>query len=211
MFAVSVFPSTSFPPLPSLSSPRRLPLLLSFSLSCSHLSLLFLFFRSIRKSSPLPKLLSQWSRLLLLLQLLPPLPPPLLPRTLLCRTSLLPLLLLLRLPLLLPESLFLSTARRRSVRLHLSFLSSFNASSSTLLLSLPLLEPSALTSYFSIVVVTVSGEQLQSAIANMIDMGFEREQVMKALRASFNNPDRAVEYLMSVSSSVQLPLSDQLF
>lgn len=49
--------------------------------------------------------------------------------------------------------------------------------------------------------VTVSGEQLQSAIANMVDMGFEREQVMKALRASFNNPDRAVEYLMSVRTS----------
>lgn len=43
----------------------------------------------------------------------------------------------------------------------------------------------------------VTGEALQSTISNMVEMGFEREQVIRALRASFNNPDRAVEYLMT--------------
>lgn len=44
----------------------------------------------------------------------------------------------------------------------------------------------------------LSGAALQSTIQNMVEMGFERDQVMKALKASFNNPDRAVEYLMTV-------------
>ncbi|KAF8894138.1 hypothetical protein BD779DRAFT_1798037 [Infundibulicybe gibba] len=43
----------------------------------------------------------------------------------------------------------------------------------------------------------LSGEALQATIANMTEMGFPRDQVLRALRASYNNPDRAVEYLMT--------------
>ena len=44
-----------------------------------------------------------------------------------------------------------------------------------------------------------TGSTLQVAIANLVDMGFPRDQVMLAMRAAYNNPDRAAEYLMTVS------------
>ncbi|KAF9049687.1 hypothetical protein BJ165DRAFT_1591889 [Panaeolus papilionaceus] len=43
----------------------------------------------------------------------------------------------------------------------------------------------------------LTGANLQNTIDNMVDMGFPRDQVVGAMRASFNNPDRAVEYLMN--------------
>ncbi|RKP06185.1 XPC-binding domain-containing protein [Thamnocephalis sphaerospora] len=43
----------------------------------------------------------------------------------------------------------------------------------------------------------VTGAQFEQAVQNMVEMGFSHADVMRAMRASFNNPDRAVEYLMT--------------
>lgn len=43
----------------------------------------------------------------------------------------------------------------------------------------------------------VTGDAYDEAINRLVDMGFERESVVAAMRASFNNPERAVEYLTS--------------
>lgn len=50
----------------------------------------------------------------------------------------------------------------------------------------------------------VAGNNLEGTIQNILDMGggnWDRDTVVRALRAAYNNPERAVEYLYSVSVS----------
>lgn len=48
----------------------------------------------------------------------------------------------------------------------------------------------------------VAGSNLETTVQEIVDMGggsWDRDTVVRALRAAFNNPERAVEYLYSVS------------
>eukprot|EP00922_Rhytidocystis_sp_ex-Travisia-forbesii_P061950 GHVS01091742.1.p1 GENE.GHVS01091742.1~~GHVS01091742.1.p1 ORF type:complete len:421 (-),score=89.91 GHVS01091742.1:216-1400(-) len=50
-------------------------------------------------------------------------------------------------------------------------------------------------SYETAASALLTGTQLDETISNIEAMGFGREQIQAAMRAAFNNPDRAVEYL----------------
>ncbi|XP_060108691.1 UV excision repair protein RAD23 homolog A isoform X1 [Heteronotia binoei] len=43
----------------------------------------------------------------------------------------------------------------------------------------------------------VTGSEYETMLAEIMSMGYERERVVAALRASYNNPHRAVEYLLT--------------
>lgn len=50
----------------------------------------------------------------------------------------------------------------------------------------------------------VAGNNLEESIQQIMDMGggtWDRETVVRALRAAYNNPERAVDYLYSVCQS----------
>ncbi|KAG7251320.1 hypothetical protein CRUP_037109, partial [Coryphaenoides rupestris] len=43
----------------------------------------------------------------------------------------------------------------------------------------------------------MTGAEYEAMLTEIMSMGYERERVVAALRASFNNPHRAVEYLLT--------------
>jgi len=45
----------------------------------------------------------------------------------------------------------------------------------------------------------VVGDEYERSVTEMMSMGYPRSQIVAAMRAAFNNPDRAVEYLLSGS------------
>lgn len=52
----------------------------------------------------------------------------------------------------------------------------------------------------------MTGAEYEIMLAEIMSIGYERERVVAALRASFNNPHRAVEYLLTVRTvNTQLP------
>ena len=51
--------------------------------------------------------------------------------------------------------------------------------------------------YASAASTLVAGSALDSTVASLMEMGYERLAVVAALRAAFNNPERAVEYLLT--------------
>jgi UV excision repair protein RAD23 len=41
------------------------------------------------------------------------------------------------------------------------------------------------------------GPEYENTVGMIVEMGFERNDVVAAMRAAYNNPDRAIEYLMT--------------
>ena len=50
----------------------------------------------------------------------------------------------------------------------------------------------------------VTGSEYETMLTEIMSMGYERERVVAALRASYNNPHRAVEYLLTVRARPNL-------
>ncbi len=44
----------------------------------------------------------------------------------------------------------------------------------------------------------VLGSAYETTVASLLEMGFPRDECVKALKAAYNNPERATEYLLTV-------------
>jgi len=44
----------------------------------------------------------------------------------------------------------------------------------------------------------VLGDKFNQTVDEICKMGFPKEEAIKALKAAFNNPDRAIDYLINV-------------
>ncbi|ELV14316.1 UV excision repair protein RAD23 like protein A [Tupaia chinensis] len=55
---------------------------------------------------------------------------------------------------------------------------------------------------------TVTGSEYETMLTEIMSMGYERERVVAALRASYNNPHRAVEYLLTESQVSEQPATE---
>nr|KAF6402255.1 RAD23-like protein A, nucleotide excision repair protein [Rousettus aegyptiacus] len=54
----------------------------------------------------------------------------------------------------------------------------------------------------------VTGSEYETMLTEIMSMGYERERVVAALRASYNNPHRAVEYLLTESQVSEQPATE---
>lgn len=94
--------------------------------------------------------------------------------------------------------LFNSKKSRKSYSLH-----SFFSSSSVFIYLFVLILLFLLISH-PLFLFCVQGPQYEAAVQSLMALGFERPMVVSALRASFNNPDRAAEYLFTVGDVLKL-------
>merc|ERR1712087_695827 len=57
----------------------------------------------------------------------------------------------------------------------------------------------------------VMGSQLNEAVQNLVAMGFPEAEVQRAMRAAYNNPERAAEYLLTgIPQNVGAPAHAQV-